>query len=357
MGSHRRSEHLPRRTHRNSASHWQGAGRGRLHYTATYPLTLDSAELYDHELGTWAFTAPTFYERGFHTATLLLSGKVLVVGGNATRHTELYDPATGEWYATGQLNEARPAGHATALLTDGRVLVAGGVDYMGHILSSAEIYDPDTQVWTRTGDMSHGRYSLTVTVLPTGEALAVGGGGGTPDSESTAEIYDPARGTWSVTSEPFYWRYLHTASLLQDGKVLVAGGLWERTGPDPGNYSLDSCETYDPATATWEAVGRLTVARRNHTAVGLDDGRVLVAGGFSTQKAGVIVALTSCELFDPATLTWTASRGSTWPGQDTRRPFCTSRSVTSRRHSDRRRRRPRRLWSECECEDCGALLD
>ncbi len=82
-----------------------------------------------------------------HTATLLANGKVLVVGGGTpgnrlTDSAELYDPATGQWSATGSLITPRFRPIAVRL-ANGKVLVAGGYDG-----SSAEIYDPDTGAWS-----------------------------------------------------------------------------------------------------------------------------------------------------------------------------------------------------------------
>src|SRR6266480_6569817 len=66
-------------------------------------------------------------------------------------------------------------------------------------------------------------------------------------------------------------RYVHTATLLPNGKVLVAGG-------DNGS-ALSSAELYDPVSGTWTATGSLGTARKNHTATLLASGKVLVAGG------------------------------------------------------------------------------
>src|SRR5262249_16659472 len=68
--------------------------------------------------------------RTVHTATLLSNGKVLVAGGFDTNgvalaSAKLYDPANGTWSATGSLGSAR-AGHTATLLPNGKVLVAGG---------------------------------------------------------------------------------------------------------------------------------------------------------------------------------------------------------------------------------------
>ena len=72
--------------------------------------------------------------RQFHTATLLTNGKVLVAGGTAgagnyVTTAELYDPATGVWTATGSMSVARGS-HSANLLPDGKVL-AGAVLLIG----------------------------------------------------------------------------------------------------------------------------------------------------------------------------------------------------------------------------------
>src|SRR5436309_8660752 len=75
----------------------------------------------------WVPTGNLNVASGYHTATLLLNGKVLVVGGigndsNLLDTTELYDPVTGMFSATGRLNAAK-SGHSATLLPNGQVLV------------------------------------------------------------------------------------------------------------------------------------------------------------------------------------------------------------------------------------------
>ena len=78
---------------------------------------------------------------GTITATLLSDGTVLVAGGGARSslaEAEIYDPATGTWTFTSDLNNAR-ARHTATLLSDGIVLVAGGNDH-GSIIATAELF-------------------------------------------------------------------------------------------------------------------------------------------------------------------------------------------------------------------------
>ena len=226
--------------------------------------------------------------RDSHTATLLSNGKVLVaggVGGAYLTSAELYDPASGTWTATGSLNTARGE-HTATLLPNGKVLVVGGANGNGgNYLTSAELYDPASGTWTATGSLTTAQYYHTATLLPNGEVLVAGG------QDTSAELYDPASGTWTATGSLNTARGQHTATLLPDGKVLVAGGTLNSNG----NNSLASAELYDPVSGTWTATGSLTTARFVHTATLLPNGKVLVAAGYGTSYP---FDLTSAELSD-----------------------------------------------------------
>ena len=247
---------------------------------------LNGAELYDPQNERWGVTGSLNTHRIYHTATLLKNGKVLVVGGGEViwccpetiplNTVELYDPDTGTWSFTGNLNTAVES-HTATLLQNGLVLVAGG--YADGPLNSAELYDPDTGKWTSVGILGGniGRYNHTATLLPDGRVLIAGGASSVP--VGPAQLYDPDTGAWSSTGDLNETRFNHTATLLPDGKVLVAGGMRPRDSPQFSIVSVSSSELYDPDKGTWSFAGSLKTRRSSHTATLLHDGIPLIVGG------------------------------------------------------------------------------
>jgi N-acetylneuraminic acid mutarotase len=277
----------------------------------------DSAELYDPATGTWSYTGILNTNRLGHTATLLQNGKVLVAGGYTVVNNnfsflntaELYDPATGAWSYTGSLNKNRSA-HSATLLQNGKVLAAGGINGDDYVTNSAELYDPATGAWSVTGtlvagEVGIGRAGHTATLLQNGKVLVAGGQDDADFSVFDTELYDPTTGTWSVSGRLNENRSIHTATLLPNGNVLIAGacnaGIFCRSG-------ASSAELYNPATGTWSITGAMNTPRFFHTATLLPDGRVLIAGGQQINfAAGTSVSLNSAEIYDPASGNWSTT--------------------------------------------------
>jgi hypothetical protein len=252
-------------------------------YTFTIPGLADCSPPHD----SWSAIGGLHWGRQRHTATVLSSGRVLVVGGviggyYTESSVEEYDPVTGLSLGVASLHSER-VGHTATLLPSGQVLVVGGYTTAGGALASAELYDPASRTWTLTGSLSVARSYHTATVLPSGRVLVVGGYTVESGALASAELYDPASGTWSPVASASMSHSDHTATLLPSGKVLVAGG---------GNAVA---ELYDPAAGTWTLTGALGSRRTVHAAILLRSGRVLVMGG---------TAGTGAELYDPASGTW-----------------------------------------------------
>ena len=249
-------------------------------------------------------TTAMIERRAGSTATTLTNGLVLIAGGEhpgansgnatSTATAELFDPATGRFTRTGSMATSRTR-HTATLLSDGRVLVAGGWVARGGSfdkLASAEVFDASTGSWTTVGSMASPRDSFTATRLADGRVLILGGwadGGLGPDA--TAEVFDPLTGMFAAVNGMSIARGGHTATLLPDGRLLIVGGSPFDTEARP--------ELYDPATGSSSLLPVLTTPRSGHSATLLPDGHVLIAGG--TNLFGNPL---STELFDPASATF-----------------------------------------------------
>lgn len=102
-------------------------------------------------------------------------------------------------------------------------------------------------------------------------------------------------GMFTPTGSMIIPRGGHTATLLENGTVLIAGGY---SLGFPGQV-IASAELYDPAAQTFRQTGNMTAARARHTAILLADGRILIAGGRTGTNGSEEQA--SAELYDPST--------------------------------------------------------
>jgi hypothetical protein len=269
--------------------------------------------------GNFTFTGSMNVARSSFTATLLPNGLVLLAGGyggpvgnpNALASAELYNPATGTFTLTGNLNVARYS-HTATLLPNGLVLIAGG-SYVAtgvgggtRSLSSAELYNPATGTFTLTGSMNATRAWETATLLPSGLVLITGGWtSSTYTTLASAELYNPAKGTFALTGNMTTARDGQTATLLPNGLVLIAGGC-DSSGCGNSGPSLASAELYNPATGTFTLTGSMTMTRGQQTATLLPDGLVLIAGG-EEYSDGNETFLASAEQYNPAAGTFAST--------------------------------------------------
>ena len=242
----------------------------------------------------------------------------------------LLDPS---WTATGTMTTAR-ARHASVLLSNGKVLIAGGTTGTGVGLVTAELYDPATRTFAATGALTGPTFSPSIVELPGGKALIVEG-----DYEQTARasVYDATTGLFTATVGALP-KPARGVVLLQNGKVLLAAGpenylfdtgtrLFTATASLPSivndatefprvesltllpsgkalafraSISEAAALVYDPVSSSFSSAGQPSVGF-GHTATLLRNGKVLIAGGHQG-----IRATSAAMLFDPATNNFTA---------------------------------------------------
>ena len=276
-------------------------------WVGSSPLLRPSPIPADH--GVFTPTGSMAMGRAGATATMLLDGRVLVVGGTASTIAEIWDPATNTFSPAGTMSDRGRDFHSATRLLDGRVLIAGGRN-PPHPFSraSAEIFDPATMTFTAVAPPAVDRYGGRAMLLADGRVLVVGSFG---DPMRDPEVYDPATDSWGPAGSLPEASY-PPGTLLSDGRVLVIS-------EDDGSATV-----WDPATGASSPAGRLAQPRGGHTATLLADGRVLITGGNligpgqcvdpsvparphgSCEGGGVNTSsfLATAEIWDPATMTF-----------------------------------------------------
>jgi hypothetical protein len=161
-------------------------------YDPASGLWADAGSFPNAATGSLTFGLPSW--TGF-SATGLHSGDVLLSGGNLLHGTTsggapIYEPTSQvmRWdHSTGMLAPAESmpvanSGHSSAVLADGRVLIAGGVDAVGvHTgadpVARAQIYDPAARSWSPAAPLPAARSGAVAVTLADGRVLLVGGYG------------------------------------------------------------------------------------------------------------------------------------------------------------------------------------
>ncbi len=253
--------------------------------------------------GTWTATNSYSQARDFAPAVRLGDGSVLTAGGtdgvSYTAAAGRWNPADGTWSPAGSIG-AEVAGQVAALLPDGKAIFAGGAGATSYY-GFGDVYDPGKGSWTKTPAMTGSHAYGAGAKLANGNLLVIGGMDGGPTlTTASVSIYSAAGNSWSAgQSLPGVGRYALTATTLGDGRILAVGG---NDGGGLSSAALRLAAIYTSPTG-WTATDSMNVARFDHAAVKLNDGRILVAGG-STSTG---VALASAEIYNPATGHWTAT--------------------------------------------------
>ncbi len=203
----------------------------------------------------------------------------------------------GVFVSTGEMIGSR-ADHTATLLSDGRVLMAGGYlssYFVEHaVLDTSEVYDPSAHTFHETGKMTSARSEAAATRLPDGRVLITGGFdqghlvglGSVPRVPvKAAEIFDPKTDMFTASSPMLFARYAHSSVLLQNGTVLIAGGsCLAENFVSIAQGGACGPEVFDPDKGTFSIADASGGAHNEEDAVMLANGEVLLfCAGTSTE--------------------------------------------------------------------------
>ncbi|OGR50602.1 MAG: hypothetical protein A2049_10935 [Elusimicrobia bacterium GWA2_62_23] len=234
-----------------------------------------------------------------HTTTLLPDGNILVTGGVTgaanvpTNSDEIYftsAAAFGFGSASGMIISV--ASHTATLMGNGVVLVAGGFN-AGVPVQQASLYNAKTGAWTDLGNaMTTRRGGHTATLISkganSGKVLICGGQtnvAGIQTITDSCEIYspnvsNPLAGTFAAVQPMSSERIGHSASAIAGGRVFVSGGRRWDVANTTWTY-LSTNEIYDPTNNQWQPVTALNTGRTDHSAVVLNNGSIMISGGYN----------------------------------------------------------------------------
>ena len=129
---------------------------------------------------------------------------------------------------------------------------------------------------TKVSSMIQKRAAHTSTLLKDGRVLIAGGivedGNGNELPMTNSEIFYPETGEFKKISGMVEAHCNHSATLLENGEVLIIGG-WKKGGRS------DAIEIFNPETNKFRLAARLEKPLQAHNAVLLNDGKILIVGG------------------------------------------------------------------------------
>jgi hypothetical protein len=256
--------------------------------------------------------------RAHHTATarsdgtVLLAGGTFELGGAAPGYLASADVYAGAFgFAPAEPMGTPRAWHAATLLSDGTVLVTGGLgpDEVGEpeVLASAEVFGPVE--WTSVGAMVTPRaaHAANLATNEDGSTVVVVTGGFTTyepgnqvfgEPSALVETFVPGLGFDPARSRNFPGGVAvaaHTATTLPDGRVVILGG---QTGGNASSILVATVASLATGPVITVEPIVLFAPRAEHRTALLPSGQLLLIGGFAA-VAGNPITEAASEVYAP----------------------------------------------------------
>ena len=270
----------------------------------------NTAELFQPTQLFFSSTGSLAVARMNHSATLSDDGKVLIVGGtgsntNQLDSAELYDPATGSFTGAGTLQKARTGHHASLISQPGKpsqVVIYGGSSLEG-AEQTWELWDEATNKFIRSGPMAATAVDIPQPLPLADGTLDLVGGWIQQEAQAVGEeqLLILSGPSFEIGNSINGSRSVAAMAALPNGDRLLSGGV---TGLDKANKLVYSATAELRDARGWSLLskeatcpgqpGCLLVARGNHTATLLPNGKVFIAGG-----ENALGAVGQSEFYDP----------------------------------------------------------
>lgn len=254
------------------------------------------AELFAPMAEQWSSAGALSSNRAFHTATRLANGDVLVVGGETyslnpstgeqvgmpVNSVERFSALTGQWAVVGALPNALSR-HTATLLANEKIVLLGGINAAGNATTTCLQLDTTTYVSTACSPLPAPRSQQIATLLPSGQIQVSGGASAT---ETFEPVYTPGTDNWAQSTLPAATSRDYAAVLFNQNSLIVWGQA-TYSPYSPGTNS--SPPVFDAAmrllTAQPSAFALPSPPVAGQTMTPLMDGRILVAGGYSSVRS------------------------------------------------------------------------
>ena len=191
-----------------------------------------------------------------------------------------------------------------AAVSNGVVVAIGRTPPLASDANATSVYVGLVNQFSSTATprpLASARFGASATMLGDGRVLIAGGATrgapGVPDPSSISamvDLYDPTSGTFAAFTgaADFAERIYHAAGATPDGGVLFAGGLG-KFGP------LDDIYAIGPTRSA--SIGKLPSPRWAAASTSLDDGSLLVVGGYTDSDGmGGGTLATDAVIVDPS---------------------------------------------------------
>lgn len=195
------------------------------------------------------------------TSTLLSDGRLLIVGGQGaegpTATVAIKDPRSSEVIPLSVGLSTPRAWHSATMLPNGRVLIVGGKGVENRTVESAEIVDLAAQVVEviSSPGLAFARAHHTATMLTDGRVLIVGGVSAAGQSLNRADLWDfKTKTATTLTGKLGLGRHKQKATLQSDGNVLIEGGV------DRGGNEITSSEIFNSESLSFESAVNSSIA-------------------------------------------------------------------------------------------------